>query len=193
MKTKKKSTLAALALAVGMTLGTTGVAMSAPAPDPSHAAAAAVVAPDRSSTRIKEIVQATDNHDGVKGWVYNKTSRPLIVHIGSEYAEMENFRIQPGEDFTYACGVSLNLQFQQSGAENTTVAAEDPSWRTFRVWDQSALDWRTMKEDSFFEYDDGPTHVELKRKGDGNRGIPGESNKYTTDWANLDIVVTDAR
>ena len=197
---RRPGRIAALSLAavVGLGLVAPTVATAAPAP------VATVVAPkprpaaeqQNASTRVKEIVQATDNHDGVKGWVYNKTSRSLTVHISSEYVtDSETFELQPGEDFTYACGESLDLQFQQFGGGNANVTAEDPSVGTFKVWDWPNLEYRTMSENSFFEYDDtsGLSHVELKRKPDGNRGIQGENSKYTTDWANMDVVVTDAK
>lgn len=196
---RRMSRIAALSLAAVVGLGVAAPVAAVGAPTTAAPVGVAeprpVAALDTASTRVKEIVQATDNHDGVKGWVYNKTSRTLLVIIGSKYADHESFFLRPGEDFTYACGETMDLQFQQSGADNAMVTAKDPAASTFQVWDWQNLEYRSMPENSFFEYDDTShaSHVELKRKPDGNRGILGENSRYTTDWANLDIVVTDAR
>lgn len=79
---------------------TASAAAASPVGSPSSAQT--VASTDTNTTRVKEIVQASDNHDGVKGWVYNKSSHTMIVHIGSHYhPDTESFILKPGEDFTY--------------------------------------------------------------------------------------------
>ena len=196
----KNKSIAAAVLALGLTLGVAGGAVAA-SPVTSHTSVTASATATASGSaaagatvgkeRVQEIHHATDNHDGVKGFVWNKMSRGVDVFVGSKYNESgERFHLGAGECFTYACGENVDIQFLHIQSGNVCVGARDDG-SVFTVWDSELREDRYMEEGASIEYAEEGCKVHLNRPADGNRGIYGENSRWTGDWANLDVTLTD--
>lgn len=143
-----------------------------------------------------EFVHHTDEHDGVKGTVTNRSSVEATVRLGGS-----DLTLRPGQmllffdshDFGSSDGRGTDMRISGNGHPGYELRAGD------RSFDYPLVQMHGCGQKDRYSFSEGESRsyhwgkglkLDVTREDDGKMDVPYE-NRYTSDWARFNIVISN--